>query len=122
MPTSTIICVIFNLFSNAVKFCEKRASRVEVALVEDNGFLRVDVSDNGPGISPKDQKVIFEKFRQAGDALTDKPRGTGLGLHISFHIVEHYGGRMWVSSRPGQGTTFSFTLPLAREPAPVDAT
>ena len=114
--------VIFNLLSNAVKFCEAGTGRVEVALVEDNGCLRVDVSDNGPGISPEDQKVIFDKFRQAGDALTDKPRGTGLGLHISFHIVEHYGGRIWVTSRPGQGTTFSFTLPLLREPAPVDAT
>ncbi|MBI5908614.1 MAG: histidine kinase [Betaproteobacteria bacterium] len=114
--------VIFNLLSNAVKFCEAGKGRVEVALVEDNGFLRVDVSDNGPGISPKDQKVIFDKFRQAGDALTDKPHGTGLGLHISFHIVEHYGGRIWVTSRPGQGTTFSFTLPLAREPAPAEAT
>ncbi|MBI4293666.1 MAG: histidine kinase [Betaproteobacteria bacterium] len=114
--------VIFNLLSNAVKFCEANSGRVEVALVEDNGFLRVDVSDNGPGISPKDQKVIFDKFRQAGDALTDKPRGTGLGLHISFHIVEHYGGRLWVTSQPGQGSTFSFTLPLEREPAPVNAT
>jgi hypothetical protein len=113
--------VIFNLLSNAVKFCEAGKGRVEVALVEDNGFLRVDVSDNGPGISPKDQTVIFDKFRQAGDALTDKPRGTGLGLHISFHIVEHYGGRIWVTSPPGQSTTFSFTLPLVREPVPVDA-
>jgi hypothetical protein len=113
--------VIFNLLSNAVKFCEAGNGRVEVLLVEDKGFLRVDVSDNGPGISPKDQKVIFDKFRQAGDALTDKPRGTGLGLHISFRIIEHYGGRIWVTSRPGQGTTFSFTLPLAREPAPAEA-
>ena len=113
--------VIFNLLSNAVKFCEAGKGRVEVALAEDNGFLRVDVSDNGPGISPKDQKVIFEKFRQAGDALTDKPRGTGLGLHISFHIIEHYGGRIWVTSRPGEGTTFSFTLPLVREAAATDA-
>ncbi len=114
--------VIFNLLSNAVKFCEAGKGRVEVVLVEDNGFLRVDVSDNGPGISPKDQKVIFDKFRQAGDALTDKPHGTGLGLHISFHIIDHYGGRIWVSSRPGQRTTFSFTLPLVRAPAPAEAT
>jgi hypothetical protein len=113
--------VIFNLLSNAVKFCEPGKGRVEVALVEDNGFLRVDVSDNGPGISAKDQKVIFDKFRQAGDALTDKPRGTGLGLHISLHILEHCGGRIWVTSEPGKATTFSFTLPLVRVPAPVDA-
>ena len=113
--------VIFNLLSNAVKFCEAGKGRVEVALAEEDGFLRVDVSDNGPGISPRDQKVIFDKFRQAGDALTDKPRGTGLGLHISRHIVRHCGGRIWVASRPGQRTTFSFTLPLARQQAPADA-
>jgi len=113
--------VIFNLLSNAAKFCEPGSGRVEVSLEEDHGFLRVDVSDNGPGISPKDQKVIFDKFRQVGDALTDKPRGTGLGLHISLHIIEHCGGRIWVTSKLGKGTTFSFTLPLVRNPTPADA-
>jgi signal transduction histidine kinase len=109
--------VIFNLLSNAVKFCDRGRGRVVVRLAEDAGCLRVDVTDNGPGISYKDQKIIFEKFRQAGDALTAKPRGTGLGLHISCRIIEHFGGRIWVSSSPGEGATFSFTLPLGR-PAP----
>ena len=58
-----------------------------------------------------DQKLIFDKFRQAGDTLTAKPRGSGLGLHISRQIVEHFGGRMWVESAPGRGACFSFTLP-----------
>jgi signal transduction histidine kinase len=70
------------------------------------------VRDNGPGISDKDQRVIFEKFRQAGDMLTDKPQGTGLGLSISRQIIAHFGGRLWVESEPGKGSTFSFTLPL----------
>jgi hypothetical protein len=112
-----IVQVVLNLLSNAVKFIEPGRGLVEIALVEERGFLRVDVRDNGPGIRIEDQEVIFDKFRQAGDTLTGKPQGSGLGLHISRRIVEHFGGRMWVGSRPGEGACFSFTLPLAREPA-----
>jgi len=109
--------VMLNLLSNAAKFCKRARGVVRVSLVEQGGFLRVEVSDNGIGISAADQEVIFEKFRQAGDMLTGKPRGSGLGLYISRRIVEHFGGSMWVSSRPGEGACFSFTLPLARRPA-----
>jgi signal transduction histidine kinase len=107
-----LIQVLVNLLSNAVKFCRSDAGRIEVRLAEAEGFVRVDVRDNGPGIRPQDQAIIFEKFRQAGDTLTDKPQGTGLGLPISRHIVEHFGGRLWVDSRPGQGACFSFLLPI----------
>ena len=106
--------VIFNLLSNAVKFCEAGKGEVVVSLAREGKFLRVDVTDNGPGISPDDQKIIFDKFRQAGESPSSKQRGTGLGLHISGRIVEHLGGRIWVRSRPGAGATFSFTLPLDR--------
>jgi signal transduction histidine kinase len=75
--------------------------------------LEVSVSDNGPGIRPEDQELIFEKFRQVGDTMTAKPAGTGLGLPISRRIVEHFGGRLWVESVPGEGATFRFTLPFA---------
>ena len=74
--------------------------------------MRVDFSDNGSGISAADQTVIFEKFRQAGDTLTQKPAGSGLGLAISRQIIVHFGGRLWVASEPGSGSTFSFTIPL----------
>jgi signal transduction histidine kinase len=103
-----MIQVMLNLLSNAAKFCQ---GRIEIALSEQGGAVRVDVRDNGPGIDPADQKVVFDKFRQARDSLAAKPQGSGLGLHISRQIVEHFGGRMWVESAPGQGACFSFTLP-----------
>ena len=112
-----IVQVVVNLLSNAVKFVEPGRGRVEVTLVEDGAYVRVEVRDNGQGISLQDQEIIFDKFRQAGDALTGKPQGSGLGLHISRRIIEHFGGRMWVTSRPGEGACFSFTLPQARDPA-----
>src|SRR5216684_1713913 len=113
--------VMLNLLSNAAKFCERAPGMVTVALAEQSGFLRVEVRDNGIGIGPADQELIFEKFRQAGDTLTGKPQGSGLGLHISRRIIEHFGGRMWVTSYPGEGACFSFTLPLARGLALVKA-
>jgi Na+/proline symporter/nitrogen-specific signal transduction histidine kinase len=106
-----IIQVMLNLLSNALKFCEPGRGRIEVSLTAEGDDLRVDVRDNGRGISPEDQRVVFDKFRQGGDTLTGKPQGTGLGLHISRHIVERFGGRMWVASAPGEGACFSFTLP-----------
>jgi Na+/proline symporter/nitrogen-specific signal transduction histidine kinase len=112
-----LIQVLLNLLSNALKFCAEGTGRVEVALSEKDGVVRVDVRDNGPGIETKDQELIFDKFRQAGDTLTAKPPGSGLGLHISRQIIEHFGGRMWVESRPTEGACFSFTLPVVPAPA-----
>ncbi|HYN91606.1 MAG TPA: sensor histidine kinase [Thermoleophilaceae bacterium] len=108
--------VMLNLLSNAAKFCAPGRGRVAVELRVDGGALRVDVRDNGPGIRPQDQQAIFEKFRQGGDGLTERPQGTGLGLPISHQIVTHLGGELWVESAPGSGATFSFTLPLAGSP------
>jgi Na+/proline symporter/nitrogen-specific signal transduction histidine kinase len=105
--------VLLNLLSNAVKFSPNHGALVRVALRLEPGRLRIDVSDNGPGIDPRDHESIFEKFRQAGDTLTGKPHGTGLGLPISRRIVRQFGGELWVESVPGEGATFSFTLPLA---------
>ena len=104
--------VMQNLLSNAAKFCVANQGRVTVELTLTQDAVRVDVADNGIGINVEDQAVIFDKFRQAGDTLTEKPKGSGLGLAISKQIVEHLGGKLWVTSQPGTGATFSFTLPL----------
>jgi len=104
--------VMLNLLSNAVKFCDREAGRITIALTRQPDALRIDVVDNGPGIRREDQELIFQKFRQVGDTLTEKPHGTGLGLPISRQIVQHFGGRLWVESGSGSGATFSFTMPL----------
>ncbi len=116
-----IIQVLINLLSNAVKFCAAGSGVVEVRLAQEGDRIRVDVCDNGKGISPKDHSIIFEKFGQAGDTLTDKPQGTGLGLPISRQIVEHFGGKLWVESELARGATFSFTLPIAPAAQPPQA-
>ena len=95
--------MIVNLISNAVKFCAREHGRIELAAWQEAGFLRVDVKDNGSGIAKADQQRIFERFQQAGNILTDKPQGTGLGLPISRQILQRFGGDIWVESEPGQG-------------------
>jgi signal transduction histidine kinase len=73
----------------------------------------VSVSDTGPGIAPEEKEKIFEKFYQIADLEGAKPKGTGLGLAICKALVELHGGRIWVESEPGRGSTFSFTLPAS---------
>jgi Na+/proline symporter/signal transduction histidine kinase len=102
--------VLLNLLGNAAKFVPREGGRVDVRLLADEAGATVEVQDNGPGVPPEQQQVVFEKFRQGGDAL-NRPQGTGLGLPISRQIVEHFGGRMWLRSEPGQGACFGFVLP-----------
>jgi PAS domain S-box-containing protein len=105
-----LIQVLINLLSNAVKFTEKGSVHCRAART--NNDIQVIVIDTGIGIAESNKKRIFEKFRQAGDTLTDKPRGTGLGLSICKQIVEYHGGKIWVESELGNGSTFFFTLPI----------
>jgi len=106
-----LIQVVINLFSNAVKFTEKGNVTCQVSR-KDNEVI-VQVSDTGIGIAPEDYGAVFEQFKQVGgDTLTDKPKGTGLGLPICKEIVEHHGGRIWVESTIGKGSTFSFAIPF----------
>ncbi|MDP3440454.1 MAG: HAMP domain-containing sensor histidine kinase, partial [Azonexus sp.] len=104
--------VMINLLSNAVKFVPENSGRVHVKVSNDQKNVHVVVSDNGPGLTAEECSVIFEKFRQGGNTMTDKPKGTGLGLPISRQIVEFFGGNLWVESAPGQGAHFIFTVPL----------
>ena len=109
-----IFQVVLNLLSNAANFCDKPESLVRVSVIAEDTALRIEIADNGIGISAADQGIIFEKFRQVSDSTSGKPQGSGLGLAISREIVQHYKGRLWVVSTPGLGSTFSFTLPLPR--------
>jgi len=102
--------VMMNLLSNAAKFVPVPGGRVQVGLQADAQGLTVSVLDNGPGVPPEQQALIFEKFRQGGSA-DHRPQGTGLGLPISRDIVAHFGGRLWLDSVAGQGAKFSFFLP-----------
>ncbi|HEY9836787.1 MAG TPA: response regulator, partial [Vampirovibrionales bacterium] len=106
-----LLQVLINLISNAVKFT--RTGSVTVRAQLQNEQLVISVIDTGIGIPPEYQETVFEKFKQVGDTLTDKPKGTGLGLPICKQIVEHHQGRIWVESEGKSGTTFSFTLPLS---------
>ena len=105
--------VMVNLLSNAVKFVPGGKGRVKVSLALAEGCVQVAVADNGPGLTAEECLTVFEKFRQGGNTMTDKPQGTGLGLPISRQIIEHFGGKLWVQSAPGEGATFRFTVPLA---------
>jgi len=102
--------VLLNLLSNAAKFVPVPAGRVGVSLQGDDAGVTVRVSDNGPGVPVEQQALIFEKFRQGGEAA-NRPQGTGLGLPISRQIVEHFGGRLWLETSTGQGAVFCFYLP-----------
>jgi signal transduction histidine kinase len=101
--------VIFNLLSNAVKFTPAGGS-VYVQAAQVNGEVRVSVADTGPGIAPEDHERIFEEFQQTETGVGQR-EGTGLGLALSKRLVELHGGRIWVDSALGQGSTFVFTLP-----------
>ncbi len=104
--------VLLNLLSNAAKFVPVQGGRVTVRLSRSDRALRVEVHDNGPGVPAEQRSLIFQKFRQGGDAA-NRPQGTGLGLPISRQIVEHFGGRMWLDASPGPGACFGFELPLS---------
>ena len=101
--------VIFNLLSNAVKFTPAGGA-VDVSAAKVNGEVRVSVTDTGPGIAVEDRDRIFEEFQQ-GEAGVEQREGTGLGLALSKRLIELHGGRIWVDSELGKGSTFVFTLP-----------
>jgi signal transduction histidine kinase len=102
--------VVINLVGNAIKFTD--AGEVVIKATATDGSFHLSVCDTGPGISAADQAKLFQEFQQADNAITRKKGGTGLGLAISKRIIEMHGGKIWVESRLGQGSTFAFTLPV----------
>ena len=102
--------VVLNLLSNAIKFTPE-GGRIEVGAVPKDGFVEVSVSDTGVGIAPEHQEAVFEEFRQVGTA-EKKAEGTGLGLTLCRKFIELHGGRIWVKSELGVGSTFTFTIPV----------
>ena len=107
--------ILYNLIGNAIKFTEEGAVEVAAEAVDER--LVVRVVDTGIGMRPEQQKHIFDAFEQADASVEREYGGTGLGLAVTRQLVELHGGEIWVESRPGEGSTFSFSLPLAREPA-----
>jgi GAF domain-containing protein len=106
--------ILYNLLSNAVKFTPD-GGKVEVNVRAENGDIRVEVRDTGIGIAGEDQERVFEEFRQVGRERSRE--GTGLGLTLTKRFVELHGGRIWLESSPGKGSTFTFTLPVRRAAA-----
>jgi signal transduction histidine kinase len=104
--------ILLNLLSNAVKFTPD-GGRVEVNAHMNAEAVEISVADTGIGIAPQDQETVFEEFRQVGRDYTRKQEGTGLGLALTRRFVELHGGKIWLESAPGKGSTFTFTLPLA---------
>lgn len=106
-----LIQVITNLLNNAIKFTDHGV--IDVFLRNNHKEIEIRITDTGIGIPQNELYIIFERFKQVGDTLTDKPKGTGLGLPICKEIVEHYGGRIWAESELGKGSSFIFTIPVA---------
>jgi GAF domain-containing protein len=107
--------ILLNLLSNAVKFTPE-GGRIGIKARQADGSVEISVSDTGIGIAPEDQPKIFEEFRQVGGDYAHKKEGTGLGLTLAKKFVELHGGKIWVESEVGRGSTFSFTLPERSSP------
>jgi signal transduction histidine kinase len=108
-----IVQVLLNLVGNAIKFTDE--GEVRIAASATNGMLSVAIVDTGPGIPEAEQMRIFHEFHQVDSSNTKKKGGTGLGLAIAKRIVELHGGRIWVKSQVGEGSTFQFELPVRPE-------
>jgi len=105
--------IVLNLLSNAVKFTPD-GGRVEVDARMSDAVAEISVKDTGAGIAPEDQATLFEEFRQVGHFAAGKQEGTGLGLALTRRFVELHGGKIWLQSAPGKGSTFTVTIPLNR--------
>jgi signal transduction histidine kinase len=102
-----------------VKFSPENSGRAVLSLRRIGGEYQLSVSDNGPGIRPADRQIVFERFRQLGGSMGNKPQGVGLGLPISQRIATQHGGRIIIDDAPGGGAVFTLLLPAAKAAAPA---
>ena len=114
MDGARIKQVLLNLVGNAIKFTPE-AGQVWVKAEREDGIVRVEVGDTGPGIPAAEQERIFLEFQQVESSAKGKPEGTGLGLALAKKFVEMHGGKIWVESEAGKGSRFFFTLPMQME-------
>ncbi|MEO8756621.1 MAG: ATP-binding protein [Devosia sp.] len=112
-----LVQVVVNLLGNAVKFSPRQGGQATLSLRRFGDELELAVADNGPGIRPPDRRIVFDRFRQLGDAMGDKPQGVGLGLAISERIVAQHRGRIWIEDAEGGGALFRVRLPNRLERA-----
>jgi len=108
--------ILYNLLENGVKYSPE-GSEIRVSARREDDHLVVSVSDQGQGISPRDQAKLFKPFHQIGQVVPGPLGGAGLGLLVCRRLVEAHGGRIWVESEPGNGSTFSFTLSITKRPS-----
>jgi signal transduction histidine kinase len=108
--------ILLNLLSNAVKFTPENGC-ITVSARAIDGTVEVSVADTGIGIAPEDCEAVFEEFRQVGERAERKAEGTGLGLALTKKFIELHGGKIWLTSTIGQGSTFFFTLPKSQPKA-----
>ncbi len=111
--------VMVNLISNAVKFCPDAKGVISIGMKVEADHIRVNVTDNGIGIRPRDHEIVFKEFRQVKDGSMGRPKGTGLGLSITRRIIDFHRGKIWVESELGKGAILLFTLPLDEDPDPA---
>jgi Na+/proline symporter/nitrogen-specific signal transduction histidine kinase len=114
-----LVQVVVNLLGNAVKFSPEHSGRAELSLRRTGSEYQLTVSDNGPGIRPADRQIVFERFRQLGGSMGNKPQGVGLGLPISQRIATQHGGHITIDDAPGGGAVFTLLLPAAKAAAPA---
>jgi signal transduction histidine kinase len=104
--------ILFNLISNSIKFSKSEGGVITVSTKRENDMVRISVADNGIGIRTEDLPKLFQKFEQLDSGISRKYEGTGLGLAITKQLVEMHGGKIWVESKYGEGSTFIFLLPI----------
>lgn len=108
---SQIERVFINLLANAVKFTPEKG-KINIKAVRKNGFVQIDITDTGIGIPPNSLAAIFDEFYRVDNIINQQVKGTGLGLSLVKNIIDAHKGKIWAESKIGQGSTFSFTLPL----------